>query len=728
MATYATLTINAEDIIGADFDKSRANAVIEFGGDDGVIDAIKVDNTTIRLGSRRENPDATGLFTFANLVTTNTASNPVTFYYRVTITYVPKGSRRQGHDQWQSGWFPLTATANAASIDEFWDNVAAPVTWRSGFRDEMNVIADVAASSATSAAASADIAGAIAGADTADDLITILDADAGSDFRAQQDARLAATYGPETGAAPGVPDAFIANGIGNTVTRVTERATDPLASHVEGFENRALGWYAHAEGAGCIVDGKIAHAEGNAVICTANDAHAEGNRTVAGRRYYGALVGSAVTTGSEDAGSGLGVLQYVLIPADEGDVTSYFPNALTDTVTTRYGAGAQKDAVGNIYPTGMTPATWAGDTVTTANDLQWAMHRVAIVRGSAEDELAFVTIEKATWTGGVGTKVYYRGAKPFTTLIGIYTSYAPTVFVSGVPGGNGTHAEGFATTAVGYGAHAEGWGTRAHNDGTHAEGRLSKATGTYAHAEGFATLASGASGSHAEGESTLASGQNAHAEGYQVTASGATSHAEGYQTYATGNYSHAQGEGSKAIGSRSHAEGFYTEATGDMSRATGRDSNAVRPYQESHSSGKRTALGDHQVSRIVYGKSCVDAGWHDVPLVNGLVNDRTYLFETTVIGRQTAGGTGAVGDSFAYKFRGAVTVAGGAMTVLGTIERTLVGRTSGMSGDGLTTGARLTAYTSLYPGSGIGNLVLRYDGEAGRTVYISTVTTFHELA
>lgn len=138
MATYADLTVDGNDIAGIDFDPSRASAVIEFGGDDGVIEAIVVDGTTFRLGSRREKPDTNGIVTFTDLVTTNSASNPATFYYRVRFTYIPKGSRKQGHDEWASGWFPLTEDKNLAAIPEAWDNVAAPVSWRSDFRDEMD--------------------------------------------------------------------------------------------------------------------------------------------------------------------------------------------------------------------------------------------------------------------------------------------------------------------------------------------------------------------------------------------------------------------------------------------------------------------------------------------------------------------------------------------------------------------------------------------------------------
>lgn len=128
MATMATLTINAEDIIGADFDRSRASVWVEANTPHGL---IVVDGTNVRVGGRRENL-VDGVATF-NLVTTNSADNPTSFGYRVTITYVPKGSRKQGHDTITTSDFPFIASANLAAIPEAWDNVTIPVSWRSDF-------------------------------------------------------------------------------------------------------------------------------------------------------------------------------------------------------------------------------------------------------------------------------------------------------------------------------------------------------------------------------------------------------------------------------------------------------------------------------------------------------------------------------------------------------------------------------------------------------------------
>jgi len=532
-------------------------------------------------------------------------------------------------------------------------------------------------------------------------------------------------------------NAMIAGGIGNTVNKVTVRATNPTSAHVEGHDTEAQGWYGHAEGAGSLAEGKISHAEGNDTICTANDSHSEGNLTATGRRWYADVsseqVISPLTASSEDAGDGLGVLQYVLLPATFGDQTSYFPNPLTDDVTGRYGAGAQLDTKGNVYHSSHTPAVWTGDVPTTPNDLQWAMHPFCIMRGPEETDWAFAQIAKATYGGGQ-TKVYYIGAKPFATITCILGSYSPVL----LDGGQGQHAEGWMSSASGYGAHAEGSMTRAWGFATHAEGRASAATGGYSHAEGRSTTASGdgshaegrdntASGahSHAEGNDTTASDSNAHAEGASTTASGANSHAEGYTTTASGDGAHAAGLGTVASGDYSHASGLETEATAYGSQATGIQSKATRNYQQAYSLGKRSAVGDNQLSRWAHHRGdCIGADWYDLRVMTGLENNRTYLFETTVIGRQTAGTAGAVGDSFAYKFQGAVTVASGVMTVLGTITRTLIGRTAGMAGDGLSTGPRMSAHTDIYQGG----LIVRYDGIADTTFFVSAHSTVQELA
>lgn len=732
-------------------------------------------------------------------------------------------------------------------------------------------------------------------------------------------------FGAVTEAPAAFPNGFIANGVGSQLLPDALRATDAKEGHAEGHYNKVYGWYGHAEGSGSIADGKIAHAEGNACMCAGNDSHAEGNRTVAGRRYYATAGGFPITYGSEDAGDGLGVLQYVNISQVAGDLTSAFPNPLTDNVTTRYGAGAQADVKGNIYASGFTPAVWTGAVPTTPNDLQWALHSMCVVRGPDEINIAYARIAKATYSSSTGTRVYYYGGALYASIIGIYSSYSPVVPIDGVLGGNGIHSEGFMTSAWGYGAHSEGVRTRAWNEGAHSEGEQTLALGTYSHAEGNGSAvasdllratdskAGHAEGyyskvygwyGHSEGAGSIADGKTAHAEGncsmcsandshsegnrtvagrrYYATAVGNTItygsedagdslgtlqyiniaatagdvtsafpnpltdtvttrygagaqkdtkgniyasgytpatwtgdvpttpadlqwamhsicvvrgpdeinlayvriakatwnsttgtrvyyygaapyasfagiyssyspvvpigggatgalggngiHAEGYITSAWGYGAHSEGVGTRAWNQGAHAGGEFTTALGKSSRATGLEAVATRDYQVSRSVGKRLVAGDNQFTELSYTKECAGVGWHDMLILNGAENGKTYHWETMVIGRQTVStsGAGALGNSFAYRFTGVGTVAAGALTVLGTITRTLIGRTSGMTGDGLTTGPRLTAETALYTGGvtppvSAAGIIVRYDGEANTTFRITTNTRIQEL-
>lgn len=426
------------------------------------------------------------------------------------------------------------------------------------------------------------------------------------------------------------------SGSENMTKDIVERGLVAVYARAMGRLNRAHAGYSRAEGRNCFADGQVAHAEGNVCIASGNDSHAEGNRTVTGRKYF-----TGITTGLEDAGNGLGVLEYVLIPAIEGDVSSYFPNALTDNVTTRYGTGAQKDVKGNIYPNGYTPAIWTGDVPTTSNDLQWALHSVCILRGPSEPNIEYANIAKSTYSAGVGTKVYYFGAKPFISLMGIYCSYSPLVSVGGIGGrraGNGNHAQGLFTSAYGYGAHAQGGSTRAWAD------------------------------------------------------------------YA-------------------HAQGYESEASGVASFAGGQYSRAFRTNQRSVAAGQIANRGDNQLTNIQYTKTCVGAGWHQIVILGNCEDGKAYNFETMVTGRQISGTAGSKGDTFAYKFNGCVVLKGGTFEVLGDPNRTLIGRSSGMTGDGLATGVRLSWDTAYLPSV----INLRMDGLADTTYQVTTSNVIQEM-
>jgi hypothetical protein len=162
MATFVDLTIPAKDIIGSTFDARRAYVWIEANTPGSV---IVVDGTNVRVGGRRENVGTDGTVTLAGLVATDSADNPETFEYRVTMVFTPKGAKSQ--QTIITSTFPLTATANLAAIPEAWDDITAPPSWRSAFRDEMEALV-------AEAEAARDAAVDLSNIDTPDELVATL--------------------------------------------------------------------------------------------------------------------------------------------------------------------------------------------------------------------------------------------------------------------------------------------------------------------------------------------------------------------------------------------------------------------------------------------------------------------------------------------------------------------------------------------------------------------------
>jgi parallel beta-helix repeat protein len=194
MATYATLTVPVLDIIGAEFNASRASVWIEPN-----VPLVIADS--IRVGGRREQV-VNGVATFTNLVTTNSADNPTSFGYRVTITAPPKGAAgRKDIVTLTTSDFPLTASANLKDISAAWDNIAIPPNWQSDFRDEMEAIRDETATISGLTGEDAAVAFLVedAGSATAGALSATYEAQAaapsGGDDRATLNALLAANVG-----------------------------------------------------------------------------------------------------------------------------------------------------------------------------------------------------------------------------------------------------------------------------------------------------------------------------------------------------------------------------------------------------------------------------------------------------------------------------------------------------------------------------------------------------
>lgn len=153
--------------------------------------------------------------------------------------------------------------------------------------------------------------------------------------------------------------------------------------------------------------------------------------------------------------------------------------------------------------------------------------------------------------------------------------------------GEGSHVEGFATTAEQEYSHAEGYKTTTKGFNAHSEGSFTYAEGDNSHSEGYATIAMELN-SHAEGVQTKAEREGSHAEGYGVNADAYYAHSEGYNTVASGSFSHTEGFDTKTYQDGSHAEGRGTEASKQYAHAEGYNTKADARW--SHTEGKNNQI------------------------------------------------------------------------------------------------------------------------------------------
>lgn len=263
-----------------------------------------------------------------------------------------------------------------------------------------------------------------------------------------------------------------ANGDGNNITNQADRAGNSFNSVAFGENNILRDWSEFATGSGNYIDSKIGGVLGNNNLNSANDSYVVGNMNAAGRVMF-----AAASQGIEDAGDGLGNRYYVVIAATEskGDVQALFPNKLVpvDSIVPRYGAGAQKDSLGNIYPNGMTPYT----------NLTWAAHRYCYIKTATEGYDTLMKVMKTIYTPGVGTKVYLETATKWQNkdITYIFSSTAPTVNFRGW----GTAANGLfvagresnawaGSIAIGYQGRA--WGSRSKSLGNYTRALAANST------------------------------------------------------------------------------------------------------------------------------------------------------------------------------------------------------------------------------------------------------------
>lgn len=190
--TEVTTTFNLHDYFGDSFDARRTKGWATNNADNQTIHDNDTGETRIGSGYATINADGTGSFThWAPGPDGNPTSWQTTYHFDV-----PDRTARGGRRTESFGPYTVTSSGMMTALVE---EQAVPATYLTTVTAELQTYVDAgaaastsAAASATSAAASADLASAVAGADTADDLITILDANPASDFRTQQDARQSA--------------------------------------------------------------------------------------------------------------------------------------------------------------------------------------------------------------------------------------------------------------------------------------------------------------------------------------------------------------------------------------------------------------------------------------------------------------------------------------------------------------------------------------------------------
>jgi hypothetical protein len=297
-----------------------------------------------------------------------------------------------------------------------------------------------------------------------------------------------------------------------------------LYSHAEGGYTTASGQHSHAEGYSTTASGESSHAEGFGTTASGDFSHAEGDQTIASGSYTHAEGFQTLATGS--------------YAHSEGYLTS--------------GSGNWSHSEGE--------ETWAGfkgyqldilqsPVLRDGNDFIWLLDPVyGDISATISSEFPDLDGRFQTDTGIYNfTAVTYDGTRTVVSGSVIAGVAAPNLFATSVitrwgtfpptgadvSMGDGSHAEGYSTYALGMHSHSEGSGLGAPvlaiGEGSHGEGHRSIAAGTYSHAEGDSTIASGV-GSHAEGVQTKAPGEYSHAEGGNTISYGDSSHAEGYNS------------------------------------------------------------------------------------------------------------------------------------------------------------------------------------------------------
>ena len=309
-------------------------------------------------------------------------------------------------------------------------------------------------------------------------------------------------------------------------------------SHTEGQSNVAHAQYSHAEGLQTIASGSHSHAEGYFTIASGSYSHAEGQSTIA--RGLGSHAEGAFTqaTGSYSHAEGYNSFAMGYVSHAEGQQTttrgSY--SHAEGTYTFAYGEsshaeGGSNNAVGN--------KSHAEGQYSSAGLGYWNVSSIAsglvTFPSNLGDLTGFMfpgqiitlfsnlyTVDQVQFVGGQ-TKVQLtdtslNAAFGYYSLLDTFTAVQPSQSVGFV--GEGAHAEGYQTIAIGASSHAEGYNTFAIGNYSHTEGYLTTADGDYQLVVGKYNIPSTVEGAFIIGNGNLNGSNLLHAAGNTVEITG----------------------------------------------------------------------------------------------------------------------------------------------------------------------------------------------------------------
>lgn len=132
-----TVTGNAADVLGGNFDPKRVKVVVSTNLPRGTA-PVDLEHNRVLLGASVVWPQSDGSFTIPNLVGHASADvNPTGIQYKIDLVYVDAASRQEGVVS--SGWVSITADAEYSELIE---TQYAPPNYQSAFLEQAEALRD----------------------------------------------------------------------------------------------------------------------------------------------------------------------------------------------------------------------------------------------------------------------------------------------------------------------------------------------------------------------------------------------------------------------------------------------------------------------------------------------------------------------------------------------------------------------------------------------------------